>query len=134
MACSNRSRTGGKAATSSARRAINAVTRSMPLAVVGEPLRDAVDHLLLLGGELQPRILQQRAQRRGRLPDLVGGRRRIGHEVARRQPQFVGAAVDFLGDIAEALQVLQFGKGRVDVADGDDAGDARHDDHGQQQQ
>ena len=39
IACSNRSRTGGNAATSSARRAISAVTRSMPLAVVRQPLR-----------------------------------------------------------------------------------------------
>jgi hypothetical protein len=28
--------------------------------------------------------------------------------------------------------VLQFGKGRADVVDGDDAGDARHGNHGQQ--
>ena len=103
------------------------------IAIVGEPLRDAIDHLLLLGGKLQPRFLQQRAQRRSRLPDLTGRRRRIGDEVARRQPQLIGAAVDFLRHIANALKVLQLGKGRIDVADRDHARDAGNHDHRQQQ-
>ena len=44
---------------------------------------------------------------------------RIDDEIARRQPQFVHAAVDLLGKIADILQSLQLGKGRTDVADGD---------------
>ena len=63
----------------------------------------------------------------------LGWSRRIGDEIPRRQPQFVDAPVDLLGEIADALQALQFGEGRIDVADGDDAGDARHRDHRQQQ-
>ena len=49
----------------------------------------------------------------------------IGDEIARREPQFVHAAVDVLGEVADALQPLQFGEGRIDVADRDDAGGAR---------
>ncbi len=130
---SNRSRMGGKccdqlgAAPNQGGNALNS------MAVIGQPLRDAVDHLLLLGRKLQPRFLQQRSQRRGRLRDLIGRRRRIGDEIARCQPQLIGAAVDFLRYIANALKVLQFGKGRIDVADRDHAGDAGNHDHRQQQ-
>ena len=103
------------------------------LAVIRQPLRDAVDHVLLLGRQFQPRPLQERAQRRRRRSDPVGRRARIGDEIAGRQPQFVHAPVDLLGDVAEAIEPLQLGKGRVDVADRDHAGDAGHHDHGQQQ-
>jgi hypothetical protein len=102
-------------------------------AVVRKPLHQAVDHVLLLWRELQPRLLQKRAQRRHRLPDPIGPGAGIGDEIAGRQPQLVHAPLDLLGDIAKALQALQLGKGRTDVADGNDAGDAGHHDHRQQQ-
>ena len=59
---------------------------------------------------------------------------RIDDEIARRQPQFVHAAVDLLGKIADILQSLQLGKGRTDVADGDHARHAGCGDDGKQQQ
>ncbi len=55
-------------------------------------------------------------------PTWTGLRAGIGDEIPRGQPQFVHAAVDVLGKVAHALQPLQLGKGRIDVADGDDAG------------
>ena len=66
--------------------------------------------------------------------DAGGMRVRIGHVIAGGQPQLVHAAVDLLGQVADALQPLQFGEGGVDMADSDDAGDARHHDHRQYQQ
>ena len=45
-------------------------------------------------------------------PDPVGMGARIGDEIAGRQPQFVHAAVDLLGEVADVLQPLQFGEGR----------------------
>ena len=59
---------------------------------------------------------------------------RIDDEIARRKPQLVHAAVDLLGEVADVLQPLQFGKGRTDVADGDHARHAGCGDDGQQQQ
>ncbi len=104
-----------------------------PGAVGRQALADAVDHVLLLGGKLQPGLLQDLAERRGGLPDLDRLGARIGHEIARRQPQFVHAAVDVLGEVADALQPLQFDKGRIDMADGDDAGGRGDHDHRQHQ-
>ena len=63
IAVSNRSRNGGSATIISARRLISADIRSIPLAVGRQPLGDAVDHVLLLGGELQPGLLQDLAER-----------------------------------------------------------------------
>ena len=121
---SNCSRSGGNATISSARRAISADDALDAAAIVRQPLGDAVDHVLLLGGEFEPGLLQQLAQRRGGLADLVRLGARIGDEIARGEPQLVHAPVDVLGEVADALQPLQLGKGRVDVADGDDAGHA----------
>ena len=67
-------------------------------------------------------------------PTRSGLRAGIGDEIARRKPQFVHAAVDLLGEVADVLQPLQLGKGRIDVADGDDAGHAGGGDDRQQQQ
>ncbi len=103
------------------------------VSVVLKPSGGTVDHLLLIGGKLQPCFLQKIAQRGSRFPDLAGWSRWIGHEVPCREPQFVHAPVDVLRQIAKTLKPLQLGKGRIDVADGDDAGDARHHDHRQQQ-
>jgi len=49
---------------------------------------------------------------------------RVGNVIAGGQPQFVHAPVDLLGEVADALQPLQFREGGIDMADGDDAGDA----------
>ncbi len=103
------------------------------VAVVLQPRGDAIDHFLLIGGKLQPCFLQEIAQRGSRLPNLAGRNRRIGHKVPRRKPEFAHAAFDLLRQVAEALKPLQLGEGRIDVTDGDDAGDARHHDHRQQQ-
>src|SRR6201999_1091898 len=59
---------------------------------------------------------------------------RISHEIPRRKPQLVGAPVDLLGEVADVLQPLQFGKGRIDMADGDDARHAGRGDDRQNQQ
>src|SRR5882724_5360249 len=96
--------------------------------------RDAVDHVLLLGGELEAGLLQNFTQRGGGFPDLTGLRAWIGHEVPGGKPQFVHPAIDVFGQVANALQPLQLGKRRIDVADSDDAGDAGDHDHGQHQQ
>ena len=66
--------------------------------------------------------------------DPVGLRARIGHEIPRREPKLVGAPVDLLGEIANVLQPLQFGKGRIDMANGDDARHAGRGDDRQNQQ
>ena len=104
------------------------------VAVVLQPRRDAVDHVLLLGCELQPRLLQELAQCRGGLADPIGLGALIGDEIAGREPQLVHAPVDLLGQVADALQPLKFGEGRIDVPDGEDAGHAGRGDDGQQQQ
>ena len=104
------------------------------LAVIGKTLRDAVDHVLLFGSEFQPGLFQKRAQRRHGLADPGRLRIRIGDEIARRQPQLVDPPVDLLGEVADALHPLQLGKGRVDMADRDDARHAGGGNHGQQQQ
>ena len=105
-----------------------------PGAVGGQPLGDAVDHVLLLGRKLEPRLLQDVAERVGRLRDLGRLRAGIGDEIARRKPQFVHAPVDVLGEVADALQPLQFAKGLSDVTDGDHARRTGDDDHRQHEQ
>ncbi len=104
-----------------------------PGSIGRQALGDAVDHLLLLRGKLQPGFLQDLAERSGGLAYLDRLGTRIGHEVPRRQPQFVHAAVDILGEVADALQPLQFHEGRIDMANGDDAGGRGDDDHRQHQ-
>ena len=104
------------------------------VAVILQPRGDAIDHFLLIGGKLQPCFLQEIAQRGSRLPNLAGRNRRIGHKVPRRKPEFAHAAFDLLRQVAEALKPLQLGKGRIDVADGDDAGGGCDDDYRQHQQ
>ena len=109
---------------------------SLQAAAVGrEPLGDPVDHILLLGHELDAGLLQDVAERRGRLAHLLelGAGAGIGDEVARGEPQLVHAAVDVLGEVADALKPLQFGKGRVDVPDRDHARGRGDDDHRQHQ-
>ncbi len=66
-------------------------------------------------------------------PTWADWRAGVGDEIPRREPQFVDAAVDVLGEVADALQPLQLGEGRVDVADRDDAGGRGDDDHRQHQ-
>ncbi len=44
----------------------------------------------------------------GRLLDPIGLRSRVGHEIARGEPQLIGAPVDLLGEVADVLQTLQF--------------------------
>ena len=83
-----------------------------PGAVGRQALADAVDHVLLLGGKLQPGFLQHLAEGCGGLPDLDRLGTRIGDEIPRRQPQFVHAAVDVLGEVADTLQPLQLHEGR----------------------
>ncbi len=104
------------------------------VAVVRQSLRHAVDHVLLLGRELEPRLLQQRTQCRRGLSDPVGSGAGISDDIAGREPQFVHAPVDVLGQVADTLHPLKFGKGLVDVSDGDDAGHAGRRNDGQQQQ
>ena len=105
------------------------------LAVVRQPLRDTVDHLLLLGSEFQPGLFQKCAQGRNRSSHPVRLGVRIGDEIARRKPQLVHPAVDLLGEVADILQPLQLGKGRIDMADGDDTRHTgRRDDHKYQQE
>src|SRR6185369_12152951 len=58
----------------------------------------------------------------------------IGDEIARRKPQFTHAAVDLLGEVADALQSLQLREGRIDAADRDHARHAGRRDQRQQQQ
>ena len=82
-----------------------------PVAVGRQPLGDAVDHVLLFGGEFQAGLLQHLAERGRGLPDLARLGPGLGDEIARGQPQFVHATVDVLGEVADALQPLQFGKG-----------------------
>ena len=48
-------------------------------------------------------------------------------------PDLLSAAVDFLRHVANVLEVLQLGKGCVDMTDRDHAGDAGDHDHRQQQ-
>ena len=110
--------------------------RGNPLdaAAVGrKALGYAVDHVLLLGSEFQPRLLQDLAERGRGFADLERLAAGVRDEIPRGEPQFVHAAVNVLGQIADALQPLQLAKGRIDVADGDDAGGRRDDDHRQHQ-
>lgn len=105
-------------------------------AISGKPLGDPVDHVLLLGRELDAGLLQDVAERRGRLADLLelGAGAGIGDEVARGKAQFVHAAVDVLGEVADALEPLQLRKGRVDVPNRDHARGRCDDDHRQHEQ
>ncbi len=75
--------------------------------VVGKPLGNAVDHVLLFGSKLQPRLLQKRAQGRCGLANPIRAGVRIGDEIAGSEPQRVHAPIDLGGDVAEALQTLQ---------------------------
>jgi len=79
---------------------------------------------------------QDVVQRRGRLADLLelGAGAGIGDEVARGEPQLVHAAVDVLGEVADALEPLQLGEGRIDVPDRDHARGRGDDDHRQHQE
>ena len=59
------------------------------IAIIGQSLGHAIDHVLLFGRKLQPRLLQQCAQFGGRLPDPVGSGAGIRHEIARRKAELV---------------------------------------------
>jgi hypothetical protein len=104
------------------------------VAIGRQPRGDAVDHVLLLGRELQSGLFEDFAERGGGPPDLAGLCAGIGHEVAGGEPQFVHPTIDVLREVADALQPLQLGERRIDMPDGDDAGGAGDHDHRQHQQ
>ncbi|MGY4377018.1 hypothetical protein ACVWZ3_004657 [Bradyrhizobium sp. i1.3.6] len=106
------------------------------IAIGRKALRDPVDHVLLLGRELDAGLPQDVVQCRGRLADLLelGAGAGIGDEIARRKPQLVHAAVDVLGEVADALEPLQLSEGRIDVPDRDHARGRGDDDHRQHQE
>ena len=92
-------------------------------AVVLQPGADAIDHFLLRGREFESGFFQKRRQGGGGLADPVRPGALIGDEIARREPQLVHPPVDLLGEVADILQPLQLGEGRVDVPDRDDLSD-----------
>jgi hypothetical protein len=131
-AASNCSRSGGNPASSWVDQGRNPLEAA---AIGRKAVGDPVDHVLLLGRELDAGLLQDVAERRGRLAHLLelDAGAGVGDEVARGKAQFVHAAVDVLGEIADALEPLQLGKGRVDVPDRDHARGRGDDDHRQHQ-